>query len=373
MEQTIAHLFEEPFAKIILSKPRPTIPLKKCVIRPVSIKGKHLFQAEEFTPTQTFHKNLSQEEAVCYVREALHRQFEEIYFLTPTLEGHGFFKNNSFRFKRRTASCNRTICEAHNAPKKHLLEEGAPIAPLVALGIMDCKGRVFPTQMAKFVQINRFLDIFDAALRHFPADHPLTIADLCCGKSYLTFILHYFLKEIKKREAVFIGVDLKEDVIKTCEALRTKLGYDNLRFIKADVIRAPLPKKIDITVSLHACDTATDAVIQAGIQHASRVILSVPCCHKEAARQLTCPALNFMLKYGILKERFAALLTDALRADFLESNGYKTDVLEFVNFENSPKNIMIRAVKTADKKDLSGLKERARAFGLAPTILKNDL
>lgn len=323
-----------------------------------------------FQNNQAFHKNMSPDEALTDIETALKKDFSEIYVFFKNEEWHGRIKKNHLSFKKKKSEQERKKDTAHNKQKSYPIPEGIFIPALSELGIIDTKGRVFPSQRDKFIQINQFLKVFEQILTFFPKNKELIIWDLCCGKSYLTFILDYFLTQ-KGYQAQLTGVDLKSDVIEKCTTIAKKLKSENLTFLCDNVQTVSLSNHVDIVVSLHACDIATDIVIKRAICANAQVILAVPCCHKESAKTINSNELSFIMKYGLLKNRFAALVTDALRACFLENNGYKTDVLEFVNFENSPKNVMIRAVK-GNHHEKYALETIAKKFNLKPFILKND-
>lgn len=220
---------------------------------------------------------------------------------------------------------------SHNRVKRYLIEEGTPVPFLVDLGVMNAEGKVHARQQDKFRQINRFLEMVLDVEKELPTDQPLTILDFGCGKSYLTFALYYYMTVLKKRKVHMIGLDLKEDVIDACNKLAKQYGYD----------------KVDMVVTLHACDTATDYALYKAMQWDAKVILSVPCCQHELNQVLKNETLEAMLSYGIIKERFCALATDVIRAELLKSVGYETQILEFIDIENTPKNLLLRAVKKA--------------------------
>ncbi|GAE09421.1 conserved hypothetical protein [Paenibacillus sp. JCM 10914] len=234
---------------------------------------------------------------------------------------------------------------SHNRKKTYILEEGEPIAFLVELGIMSEEGKVFARKYDKFKQINRFLEMVEDVLPHLPADRPLTIVDFGCGKSYLTFALYHYLAVKQRRQLQVVGLDLKADVIEHCSILAQKMHYDHLRFLVGDIADYNELDQVDMVVTLHACDTATDAALEKAVRWGASVILSVPCCQHELFSQVDSPVMEPLLSHGILKERFSALATDGIRAKLLDLMGYRTQLLEFIDMEHTPKNILIRAVK----------------------------
>ena len=237
----------------------------------------------------------------------------------------------------------------HNRKKKYILEEGKPVPFLVDLGVMSQNGKIIHAKYDKFKQINRYLEFVDDILEQLPKDREVTIVDFGCGKSYLTFALYYFLRELNGYQVSIIGLDLKEDVIEHCNKLSKKYGYqDKLKFYVGDIAGYNALKSVDMVVTLHACDTATDYALAKAVGWGAQVILSVPCCQHEVNKQLQNDMLAPVLKYGLIKERMAALMTDAIRAQLLEEQGYQVQVMEFIDMEHTPKNILIRAVK--DKK-----------------------
>lgn len=234
----------------------------------------------------------------------------------------------------------------HNRKKQYVLEEGTPVPFLVELGIMNGEGKVLAKKYDKFKQINRFLEMVEDVLPHLPTGRPLTIVDFGCGKSYLTFALYHYLAVQQQRKLNVIGLDLKADVIEHCSGLARKLQYDDLRFLVGDIADYDELSAVDMVVTLHACDTATDAALEKAVRWGASVILSVPCCQHELFNQVQSEVLQPLLGHGILKERFSALATDAIRAKLLDVMGYKTQLLEFIDMEHTPKNILIRAVKS---------------------------
>ena len=250
--------------------------------------------------------------------------------------------------KGDSASKNEASLE-HNKVKKYLLTEGVAVPFLVDLGVMTEEGKVIKAKYDKFRQINRFLEFIQDILPALPDDRELTILDFGCGKSYLTFAVYYYLKILNNYDVRIIGLDLKEDVIDKCNRYAEGYGYDKLTFLKGDIADYEGVSQVDMVITLHACDTATDYALYKAIKWNASVILSVPCCQHEINSQIKNDCLGPILKYGILKERMSALITDGIRAELLEENGYKTDILEFIDMEHTPKNILIRGVKTVKK------------------------
>lgn len=236
---------------------------------------------------------------------------------------------------------------AHNRQKQYLMPEGTPLPFLVELGVMTPAGKVIASKYDKFKQINRYLEFIDDIVPALPKGRTVNIVDFGCGKSYLTFAMYYLLVSVKGLDVSITGLDLKKDVIANCNALAKKCGYDRLNFLHGDIARYESEdgKHPDMVVTLHACDTATDYALEKAVKWGASVIMCVPCCQHELNKQIECDILSPVMKYGLLKERFAALLTDGLRAEMLEEAGYKTQILEFIDMEHTPKNILIRAVK----------------------------
>ena len=241
---------------------------------------------------------------------------------------------------------------------------------LVDLGVMNKEGKVHTHSYDKFKQINRFLEFIEDILPSLQKDREVTILDFGCGKSYLTFAMYYYLKELKGYDVNIIGLDLKEDVIKKCSGLARKYGYEKLHFLQGDIADYEGVNKVDMVVTLHACDKATDYALAKAVEWDAEVILSVPCCQHELNYRIQNDLLEPVLKYGILKERMSALITDGIRAELLESEGYHTQILEFIDMEHTPKNLLIRAVKTGDKAPVAKLSQMTDAFNGHLTLEK---
>ena len=328
---------------------------QKVKIRPVLIREELLFQETAYRGTQAFHENFTAEQLTDRICTALQEQFRQGEFSAKTLQATVLVSKkgkltlkvkNSGKAPRTAASEEEELqALAHNRTKHYILEEGKPVDFLVGLGVQTPDGRVTRARFDKFRQINRYLEFIEDVIDELPKDRTIRIIDFGCGKSYLTFAMYYYLHELQHRDIQVTGLDLKTDVIQHCNELAEKLGYDRLKFERGDISTYEGTDVADMVVTLHACDLATDYALDKAVKWGARVILAVPCCQHELNRQIKCDPLKPVLKYGIIKERVAALLTDALRANLLEQQGYETQILEFIDMEHTPKNLLIRAVK----------------------------
>ena len=339
----------------IFSNPKSDKTFRKIRIRPLEKNKSLYFQFEQFTDTQVFHENLSENEALAKCTDLM-MNFRQLQLKTRSAESSVLVsKKGKVTLRSRKTDPGAALTSApelsHNRRKHYILEEGTCVPFLQDLGIMTSDGRIVHSRYDKFRQINRFLEFIEDILPALDQGRELTILDFGCGKSYLTFAMYYYLHELKHYDIRIIGLDLKQDVIRHCNELAKKYGYEKLSFLIGDVADYQGTDSIDMMVTLHACDTATDYALARAVQWNARVILSVPCCQHELNRQVQNTALAPILKYGILKERFSALLTDGLRAQYLEQAGYDTQILEFIDLEHTPKNLLIRAVKPAGKID----------------------
>lgn len=344
----------------VLSMPGDNAGLRKIDIRPIEIKGKMAYQLTEHYAQKVMHRNMPFQACEDFVRGCFPGKFRQGIFTTVGFSYHLLVgKKEQISVVRKVVKPPAEIPLVHNRPKKHLLPEGEPISFLVSLGIMNEAGQVYPKKYDKFRQINRFVEMVRDVLDHLPADKPLRVIDFGCGKSYLTFALYHYLHEVLKREVHITGLDLKKDVIERCQALANEVGYQNLSFSVGDISAYQLEGNIDLVISLHACDTATDAALEKAVKWEAKVILCVPCCQHELYKQIQNEALDTLLRHGILRERFAALATDAARAELLTSVGYEVQILEFIDMEHTPKNLLIRAVKAPSS---SRQKEAAKRY-----------
>ena len=341
-------------------------------IRPVLLKDRLLFQITAYRGTQVFHENHTAEETAAILEADLSGSFKQLQVETTSFEATVLVSKKgkmTVRKKQRSVSeDNVKVSLSHNRKKRYILEEGRPVPFLVDLGVQTKEGKVITSRYDKFRQINRFLEFIRDILPKLPKDREITILDFGCGKSYLTFAMYYYLRELEGFDVNIIGLDLKEDVIRHCSELARSYGYDKLHFYQGDIAGYEGVSSVDMVVTLHACDTATDFALAKAVEWGAQVILSVPCCQHELNRQIRNETLQPIMRYGILKERMAALITDGLRAELLESKGYDTQLLEFIDMEHTPKNILIRAVKTGKKKSRDSFADSMKALHVNPTL-----
>lgn len=329
----------------------------KTVIRKVQLKNGLHYQFESHYANKVTHINVAEESASERIAALLDDQYKQALIKTPSADVQLLFnkKGKATMLSNAPTGAAKQASLDHNRQKQRIIEEGNAAPFLVELGIMTEGGKVHAKKQDKFRQINRFLEMVSDVLDYLPKDRELTIVDFGCGKSYLTFALYHLLANQQKRSINIVGLDLKADVIAFCNELAAKLGYDKLRFLVGDIAEYEELQSADMVVTLHACDTATDAALAKAVNWGASVIMSVPCCQHELFRQIDNDLLSPILSQGLLKERFAALATDAARGTLLEALGYKVQMLEFVDPEHTPKNLLIRAVRGdklvfADKK-----------------------
>lgn len=342
-------------------------PYEKIKIKAENAGGKTKYFAEFFTKTQVTHRHFSEQELEEFLTQNVGKTFRNCVQRTETQE-ITFLSNKKGRLTRIAKDLAKSSSSSANNKinnKNYLIPEGIPVPFLVLLGVMTPEGKIISSKYDKFRQINRFLEFIDDIIPEVQslktsseeADDPIRIADFGCGKSYLTFAVHYYLTELKHIPCEIEGLDLKEDVISYCNEITQKLGLKNLVFHTGDIASYSNTKNPDIVITLHACDTATDFALKYAVEHKSKAILSVPCCQHEVnkllsdQKQLLSSESPFssLLKWGIIKEKFSSLVTDALRGEWLEAQNYKVQMLEFIDIEHTPKNILIRAVKKSNK------------------------
>lgn len=335
--------------QIIISNSSDLEKGSKIKIRPVLLKQALSFQVTEYIKTKVFHKNLSKDQVIALLPQwfsGLYSQAEINCLQSKTTIL--ISKKGKITVKTKKV-CPDAVkgfeIEPHNRKKQYILQEGIPVLFLQELGVMNADGKIVHAMYDKFKQINRYLEFVEDIIPSLPTNREISIVDFGCGKSYLTFALYYYLHEHLHYDIRVVGLDLKEDVIKKCNELKEKCGYEKLTFIQGDIAQYNSNQPIDMVITLHACDTATDYALYHACCWNASVILSVPCCQHELNRQISCDSLQPILKYGLIKERMASLITDSLRGNLLESLGYKVSLLEFIDMEHTPKNILIRAVK----------------------------
>ena len=375
VEEALRKIAKLSPVKIVLSN----VADKEQRIQKVQIekKEKH-FQIAEYSDKQVFHKNVDEEELIYFCIEELGVNFLQLN--AWMLGGEASLKLTKkrkllFDIKKADNSALADEVRDNNRKKNYILEEGRVIEPLIDMGIFTKEGKIVSSMYDKFKQINRFIEIIDDELKKKIITH-LNIIDFGCGKSYLTFIVYYYLTEIKKIKVNLIGLDLKEDVIRKCNKAAKKYGYENLSFELGDINGYSAPFKVDMVITLHACDMATDFALYNAVNWGAGYIFSVPCCQHELNAQIKSEKFSLMTRYGIIKERFSALVTDAIRGNLLEYMGYNVNLLEFVDLSHTPKNILIRAVKNPNKAEsvklraMDEVKKMMEEYGLSQALYR---
>ncbi len=370
LKTLIEEICKEGLIKGTLSQPKmKSYEYVKAQIQLIE-EAKAFYQIESFTKEQAFHQNVDPD-ALAEVLYEVSLNYKQVHLFTGKQE-------RIIRISKKgkihvTAKLNDKVLTSrtHNTKKKHILPEGQPVDFLIHLGIMDESGNVKHKWYDKFKQINRYLEFIEDSLKYIDSERP-TIIDFGCGKSYLTFALYYYLVKIQGRKATIIGLDLKETVIHNLIQLTEELGYEGLEFRVGDIAMFDYKEPIDMVISLHACNLATDYALEKAVKWDAKVIMAVPCCHKEINGQIDGGKMPGVMNHGVLKERIAALMTDGLRAELLTSCGYETKVMEFIDMEHTPKNLMIRAIKKTEKSDRPSddYYETVRRYGLKPTLEK---
>jgi len=365
MQKIIKHLKEneQVLNKLVLSDTKTET--KKIIVRKVNIKNQVMWQIERFVGTQVFHTNTG-------FSELLKLNFDDYKQITVEKQGETtIFSKSKTSYKSKTNSNNIKVEVAkHNKQKNYLINEGDNVPILQDLGIFTSENKVVKSMYDKFKQINKFIELIDHAFNNSNLKE-ITILDFGCGKSYLTFLIYHYFVNIKKINAKIIGYDIKKDVVETCNKIVKKYNYNNIEFILSDVKKDTLfDGKIDMIVTLHACDTATDYALDFAIKNRVPYIFSVPCCQHEINSSISSAGdFDILLKDGLIKERFSSLLTDSIRAEVLRAKGYSVDVIEFVDFAHSPKNIMLRAKLNSTKKSLDYIKNLQEKYKFNQKLL----
>ena len=348
------------FIKGIFSNPTKESSYKKINLKPVQIKGDFFIQFESFINNKAFHKNENLIDSFKILDEIIDT-FKQILIVTSNQEIQILQNKKGFSIKRKNTE-SKTLELSHNKQKNYILQDNTPIPFLIRLGVMSEAGKVSKEKFNKFRQINRYLEFIEDTLKELQekklVGNSMKIIDFGCGKSYLTFALYHYLKNIKNLDIDVIGLDLKEDVINHCNTIAKDLNFNNLQFLKGDIKDFDIFKDVDLIFSLHACNNATDYSILKGLELGAKAILAVPCCQSEINQKIdksSTTQLNGVLSpfgnHGILQERFSSLATDALRALSLELCGYNTKVMEFIDMEHTPKNILIKAILGSPSKE----------------------
>ena len=378
IEELLKRVLTSLLVDMVISGARGGGDFIKIKVRPVMIRDSLYFQVSRYTDKQVFHENMTAEDALETLsgwilhdfRQAQIRMQDEMVMVLVSKKGKATVKS-------KKAACIETQNLEHNRKKQYIIEEGTAVPFMIDLGVMTESGKIIRTRYDKYRQINRFLEFIEDILPELPTDRTVHIIDFGCGKSYLTFAMYYYLKVLKHYDIRITGLDLKQKVIEDCQALADRYGYDGLQFLCGDIADYNGTDEVDMVVTLHACDTATDYALYKAVKWHASVILSVPCCQHELNRKMQCETLSGAFQYGLIKERTAALMTDAMRGQLLEMKGYKTQLLEFIDMENTPKNILIRGVKSkgllpkaARKQQMENYQKCRDFFGAELTLEK---
>ena len=347
LEELTCRITDGSFINATISQPRTkSDELKRVKVKPVEIKGQLYIQFEYQYERILKHENIIPAELRDHLQQLLER-FKQIHAEFSDEKIHvQLSKKFKVMWKSDKVNTGKVADLSHNRKKNYLLDENTPYPFLVRLGVQTPDGKVKKQKHDKFRQINRFVEFIDDSLAHLPKDRTVRILDFGSGKSYLTFALYHYLRIEKGLDIKVTGLDLKKEVIEECSRIAQDLGYDDLEFLVGDINDYNDETSVDMVVTLHACDVATDMALARAVKWGAKVILSVPCCQHELFSQINSPALDVMLQHGLIKERFAALATDSIRAELLSLVGYEAQLLEFIDMEHTPKNILIRAYLT---------------------------
>ncbi len=359
-------LLEDKIKKIALSERKDkNFEYTKITVRPFMSKKGRVWQLEKFKNNQVFHENLIKEEFIGWIETIGKDSFRQISLTSEGVNIHYTVFPDKIKRKETANTVKQSAPQSHNKEKSYILKQGENIPALVDLGVFTKDFRVVNSKYDKYKQINRFIEIIDDSFNKMNKDE-ITILDFGCGKSYLTFIVYYYFTEIKKVKATVLGYDLKEDVVENCNKIAEQYGYEGLKFYVNDVTKGELFEgEVDMVITLHACDIATDFALYHAICHNVKNIFSVPCCQHEICSSIRKGGdYDILLSHGLIKERFSALLTDSIRAEILRLCGYETDIIEFVDFAHSPKNLMLRCkLKKPLTPDLTAVEELMKRYG----------
>lgn len=375
-KNSIKEITKDKLLKIVISnKLNKDINYNKINIELKEKNKKEYYQIEKYTDKQVFHENIDLEKLEEKLFELTFGNYKQIGAWSENFNYDLKISKKGKIFLGKKKSNNKNLVNKnHNREKNYILKEGMKIQPLIDLGIFTKEGKVVNSKYDKYKQINRFIEIIDDEIKKNDYKE-LTILDFGCGKSYLTFVLYYYFVEIKNINVKMIGLDLKADVIKKCNDIAKKYNYNNLKFELGDINGYKYTDNVDMVITLHACDTATDYALYNAIKWNAKMIFSVPCCQHEFNDQIKSDEFSILTKYGIIKERVSALMTDAVRGNLLEVLGYKTQILEFIDISHSPKNILIRASKASISKEkreksIKEVNKLIKEYNLEPTLLK---
>jgi len=368
LDTVLREIINENIIKVVISDPTDSR-FQKIVI---TKQGKG-YQAEKLTKTQAFHENMSASQLPLFCFECMDSGFKQLNAWDETTQFSIKISKKGKVFLSKTKSTASVKSKNTNdRQKSYFLKEGTVIPPLVDMGIFTKDGKIIKSMYDKYRQINKFLQFIEEAINKANLSK-INIVDFGCGKSYLTFVVYYYLTYVKKMDVTMTGLDLKEDVIIKCQETAKRYGYDKLTFKVGDVAVYESDTPVDMVITLHACDTATDFAIYHAIRWNTKIIISVPCCQHELNSQIDSDSFSILTRYGLLKERTAAIMTDAIRANLLEYYGYKTQILEFIDFTHTPKNLLIRAVKSNIPKEhkeklLNEVETLIKEYSLKPTL-----
>ena len=383
LRDKLEDFLSERLYQVIISNPRKRDGALKVKIRPIMIKGKLYFQESVSRGTQVFHENYEKDGMLERLLDYMREEFRQLEAQSMDGRIHVLVSKKgkvTIKLQKAVVQASSIMPDmSHNRTKQYILKEGVPVPFLIDLGVQTRDGIIIKSKYNKFKQINRYLEFVEDILPVLSQKETVHIIDFGCGKSYLTFALYYYLHELKRMEVRITGLDLKTDVIDKCNSLAQQYGYDDLQFYQGDISTFQGADQVDMVVTLHACDTATDYAIKKAVDWNAGVIFTVPCCQHEVNKQIENELLSPVLRYGLLKERMSALLTDGIRANLLEEAGYDTQVLEFIDMEHTPKNILIRAVKRDGETDAgrdgtsrknSGIRQLTDALRVETTLQK---